>query len=56
MKDAGELVATLERMQAAIEELAAEDPRARDVTPASTIDMRFVRELEAAGLLRQLYP
>jgi NitT/TauT family transport system substrate-binding protein len=43
-------------MQAAIDELAAEDPRARDVPLASTMDMRFVRELEAAGLLRQLYP
>jgi ABC-type nitrate/sulfonate/bicarbonate transport system substrate-binding protein len=43
-------------MQAAIDELAAEDPRARDVPIASTMDMRFVRELEADGLLRQLYP
>lgn len=49
-------VLTESAMLAAIEELSAEDPRARDVTPASTMDMRFVRELEAAGLLRQLYP
>ncbi len=42
-------------MQAAIDELAAENPRAREVTPASTMDLRFVRELDAAGLLKTLY-
>ena len=42
-------------MQAAVDELAAEAPQAREVQPASTIDMRFVREVEAAGLLQQLY-
>jgi NitT/TauT family transport system substrate-binding protein len=43
-------------MQAAIDELAAESPRAREVQPAQTMDLRFVRELEAAGLLKALYP
>ena len=43
-------------MQAAIDELAAESPLARDVQAAHTIDMRFVREADAAGLLRELYP
>ena len=42
-------------MQAAIDELAVESPRAREVTPASTMDLRFVRELDAAGLLKTLY-
>ena len=43
-------------MQVAIDETASENPRAREVTPASTMDMRFVREVEASGLLKQLYP
>jgi len=43
-------------IQVAIDEVADGNPRARDITPASTMDMRFVRELEASGLLQQLYP
>ena len=42
-------------MQAAIDELSIESPRAAEVTAASTMDLRFVRELEAAGLLKTLY-
>ncbi|HLI26144.1 MAG TPA: ABC transporter substrate-binding protein [Chloroflexota bacterium] len=43
-------------LQVAIDETAAENPRAREVTPASAMDMRFVQEIEASGLLHQLYP
>jgi NitT/TauT family transport system substrate-binding protein len=43
-------------MQVAIDETAAENPRAREVAPASTMEMRFVREVEASGLLQQWYP
>jgi ABC-type nitrate/sulfonate/bicarbonate transport system substrate-binding protein len=43
-------------MQAAVDELAEETPAARDIRPAATLDMRFVKEFEAAGILRELYP
>ena len=33
----------------------SENPRARDATPASFYDNRFLQELEAAGFFRQLY-
>jgi ABC-type nitrate/sulfonate/bicarbonate transport system substrate-binding protein len=43
-------------MQAAIDEVGSEEPRAREIAVSGTMDMRFVRELEAAGLMRELYP
>jgi NitT/TauT family transport system substrate-binding protein len=43
-------------MQAAVDELAEETPAAREIRPAATLDMRFVKEFEAAGILRELYP
>jgi NitT/TauT family transport system substrate-binding protein len=43
-------------IQVAIDEVATDNAAARQITPASTMDMRFVREVEASGLLRELYP
>jgi ABC-type nitrate/sulfonate/bicarbonate transport system substrate-binding protein len=43
-------------MQAAVdEELAATNPRAREVPPQAYYDDRFVRELEESGFARQLH-
>lgn len=42
-------------MRAAVDELAAETPQAAEIQPAATLDMRFVREVEAAGVIPQLY-
>ena len=44
-----------EAMQHAIDEVAEDNPRARDVTPAASMDMRFVRELQASGAIDAMY-
>ncbi len=43
-------------MQAAVDDLAAENPQAANVAAAATLDAQFVRDVEASGLLQQLYP
>ena len=42
-------------LQLAIDEAAEENPRAREVVPASAIDMRFVRELQESGKIDAMY-
>ena len=42
-------------VQTVLDGLAETDPKAREAQPAQFIDDRFLRELDDAGVFRQLY-
>lgn len=49
------LVLKPEALQAILEEVAATDPRAKNVKPADLIDNRFLNEMEKSGFFDQLW-
>lgn len=39
-----------------LDQIAARDPKAKNVAPESFMDLRFVKQLEDSGFIRRLYP
>jgi len=39
-----------------LDQIAARDPRAKNVNPESFMDVRFVKQLEESGFIQRLYP
>jgi NitT/TauT family transport system substrate-binding protein len=39
-----------------LEQIAAREPKAKNVAPESFMELRFVKQLEDSGFIRQLYP
>lgn len=38
-----------------LDQIAARDPRAKDVNPEAFMDVRFVKQLEESGFIQGLY-
>ena len=39
-----------------LEQIAARDPRAKNVNPEAFMDVRFVKQLDDSGFIKRLYP
>lgn len=39
-----------------LEQIAARDPRAKNVNPEAFMDLRFVKQLDESGFIKRLYP
>ncbi len=48
--------ATLGGLRFVLDEVAVRDPRAKNYTPESFMDTRFVKQLEDSGFIKSLYP
>lgn len=46
---------TLKGIQTVLTEMGAQNPRARDLAPASLVDLTYLKELEASGFIAALY-
>lgn len=46
---------TAEALQAILDELAVENPKAKEYKPSDLMETRFVKELEASGFIKKLY-
>jgi ABC-type nitrate/sulfonate/bicarbonate transport system substrate-binding protein len=46
---------TLNGIQMVLDEIGAQNPKARDLVPASLVDLTFLKEIEASGLVKALY-
>jgi ABC-type nitrate/sulfonate/bicarbonate transport system substrate-binding protein len=49
------LVIKAEALQAILDELAANDPRAKKIKPQEMIDNRYLDEMEKSGFMEQLW-
>ena len=47
---------TVDGIRLALEQIAATDPRARNVKPEDFMDNRFVKQLDESGFIKGLYP
>lgn len=48
--------ATVGGLRFVLDQVAVRDPRAKNYTPESFMDMRFVKQLEDSGFIKALYP
>ncbi len=46
---------TLEGMQLVLNEIGSQNPKAREVSPASLVDLSYLREIENSGFFKTLY-
>ena len=49
-------LATVGGLRFALDQVAVRDPRAKNYTPETFMDMRFVKQLEDSGFIKSLYP
>jgi NitT/TauT family transport system substrate-binding protein len=47
---------TLGGIRFVLEQIGARDPKAKNVAPESFMDLRFVKQLEDSGFIKQIYP
>lgn len=46
---------TVKGIQLVLDEIGQRNPKARDLSPMSLLDLSFLKEIEARGLVRNLY-
>ena len=42
-------------IQMVLDEIASRDPKARNLSPASLVDVSYLKELEQGGFIKNLY-
>jgi NitT/TauT family transport system substrate-binding protein len=46
---------TIKGIQLVLDEIAARNPKAREISPTSLVDLSFLKEIESSGFVQALY-